>query len=70
VLVRDGAEVAAWPLERWRRPDIGDVDQLVRLQLSARRLGCSIRVRGACAELRALLDLSGLRDVVPADGEG
>ena len=38
-----------------------------RLQLEARRLGCSIRVRNACAELRELIELSGLDDVVVAD---
>jgi ABC-type transporter Mla MlaB component len=43
------------------------VDQLARLQLEAQRLGCSIRVRNACAELRELIELSGLDDVVVAD---
>jgi ABC-type transporter Mla MlaB component len=46
---------------------MGTVDQLARLQLEARRLGCSIRVRHACAELRQLIELSGLHDVVVAD---
>jgi ABC-type transporter Mla MlaB component len=43
------------------------VDQLARLQLEARRLGCSIRVRHACAELRELIELSGLDDVVVSE---
>jgi ABC-type transporter Mla MlaB component len=43
------------------------VDQLARLQLQARRLGCSIRVRRACAELRELIELSGLEDVLVSE---
>jgi len=43
------------------------VDQLARLQLEARRLGCSICLRNACSELVELLELSGLDDVVVAD---
>jgi hypothetical protein len=40
-------------------PDLGVVDGLARLQLVARRLGCSIRLRGS-VELAELLDLVGL----------
>jgi anti-anti-sigma regulatory factor len=58
--------VASWPLPG-RRPDLSVVDQLARLQLEARRLGCSIRVRNACPHLRELIELSGLDDVVVAD---
>jgi hypothetical protein len=46
---------------------MGTVDQLARLQLEARRLGCAIRVRHACAELRQLIELSGLDLVIVAD---
>jgi hypothetical protein len=63
VLVRGDAELASWPLPSGR-PDLAVVDDLARWQLAARRLGCSIRVRDACEELTALLDLVGLRDVV------
>jgi len=45
-------------------PDLVVVDALARLQLAARRLGYSIRLRNPSAELRALLDLVGLADVV------
>ncbi|MEV6397785.1 STAS domain-containing protein [Streptomyces sp. NPDC051907] len=41
------------------------VDALARLQLTARRLGCRIRLRNAGAELRLLLDLVGLADLAP-----
>jgi anti-anti-sigma regulatory factor len=46
---------------------MGVVDQLARLQLEARRLGCSIRLRNVCTELMELLELAGLDDVVVAD---
>jgi anti-anti-sigma regulatory factor len=52
-------------------PDAGTVDALARLQLTARRLGCEIRLRGASPRLRELLVLVGLGDVLPccyADG--
>jgi len=46
---------------------MGIVDQLARLQLEAQRLGCSIHVRSACAELRELIEFSGLDVVVVVD---
>ncbi len=64
MLVRDDAELASWPLARWDCPDLTVVDELARWQLVARRLGCSIRLRGSCVELLELLDLLGLGDVV------
>ena len=45
-------------------PDLAVVDALARLQLAARRVGCSIGLRNPSAELCALLDLVGLADVV------
>ena len=44
------------------------MDQLARLQLHARRLGCSIRLRNTGAELSELLELVGLAEIVSADG--
>jgi ABC-type transporter Mla MlaB component len=41
------------------------VDALARLQLVARRSGSHIRLRHASPQLRALLDLVGLADVLP-----
>jgi ABC-type transporter Mla MlaB component len=45
-------------------PDVGTVDALARLQLTAGRLGRHLRLRGASPELLDLLALVGLRDVV------
>jgi hypothetical protein len=42
------------------------VDAIARLQLTAGRLGCRLRLRNASPELHDLLDLTGLRGIVPA----
>jgi hypothetical protein len=64
VLARGDAEVASWLIAGRGRPDLFVVDELMRLQLAAGRLGCSIRLRDACVELCELLDLVGLSDVL------
>ncbi|MFI1398993.1 STAS domain-containing protein [Streptomyces sp. NPDC020681] len=58
----DGTEVIC-DVGGLSRPDLAAVDALARLQLTARRLGCRISLRGADAELRALLELVGLAEV-------
>lgn len=64
VLVRDGAELASWPLTQGDRLDLAVVDQLARWHLAARRLGYSIELRGACTQLVELLNLVGLSKLV------
>ena len=49
--------------------DAGTVDAIARVALGARRLGSPIRLRAASPELRGLLDLMGLAEVVPCEGE-
>jgi ABC-type transporter Mla MlaB component len=46
-------------------PDAGTVEALARMQLIAKRLGGAMKLRGACGELRDLLRLAGLTDVLP-----
>ena len=46
-------------------PDEVTIEALARLQLIVGRIGCRFRVRHACEELRDLLVLSGLSDVIP-----
>ena len=46
-------------------PDLGTVDALARLQLTVKRLGGTIELRGATARLEELLALSGLEEVLP-----
>ena len=48
-------------------PDCGTVDALARLQLEARRLHRRIVLRNASGELRELLVLAGLNDVLPPE---
>ena len=45
------------------------VDELARLQLEARRQGCSIWLRHACPDLVELLQLVGLGDVLQVGGK-
>jgi hypothetical protein len=64
VLLRGDQEVARWALTHSGPPDLGLVDEVARLQLSARRAGCRIWLRHACPDLVGLLDLVGLRELV------
>ena len=64
VLVRGGREVARWSLRRPSPPDLGIADELARLQLAARRAGCSIRLVDVAGDLAALLGLVGLDGVL------
>jgi ABC-type transporter Mla MlaB component len=46
-------------------PDATVIDALARIQLTARRLGRSIELRHARSEMRELVRLAGLADVLP-----
>jgi len=48
--------------------DVVAVETLAHLQLTARRLGCRIRLRRPSHELAGLLGLSGLNKVLPTCG--
>jgi ABC-type transporter Mla MlaB component len=45
--------------------DLGALDTLARMQLVARRMGFGLRLVGASPELRGLLTLTGLEEVLP-----
>ena len=45
-------------------PDAITVDALARLQLTARRVGCTVELLSACEELEDLLALTGLLEVL------
>ena len=45
-------------------PDMGTVDALAQLALTGRRQGCRILLRRPCRELRQLITLAGLGEVV------
>jgi ABC-type transporter Mla MlaB component len=65
----DGAEEVVGRLDGCR-VDLALVDALVRFELVARRAGARLRVRGAPAELRDLLELVGLDDVLELEPLG
>jgi hypothetical protein len=70
VLLRDGAEVASWPLLcEGGRVDLAAVDALARCQLEARRHGCTVWLRHACPDLIELLQLVGLIGVLQGGGQ-
>jgi hypothetical protein len=51
-------------------PDLAKIDALARLQLAARRTGWTIRLRVACPEVRGLIELVGLADVLALEPLG
>jgi ABC-type transporter Mla MlaB component len=65
LLESSNADLAFCDVKGVADPDVVTVDALARVQLIARRLGLEIRVIHAHGELRDLLALTGLREVVP-----
>jgi ABC-type transporter Mla MlaB component len=61
------ADVVICDVEALSEPDAVTIDALARLQLTARRLGCRVRLRHAYGELIDLLVLTGLAEVVPCE---
>lgn len=64
VLLHDGSEVANWLFVRNGLTDLAAVDEVARLALAARQLGCALRLRGAPPALLDLFDLVGLIELV------
>jgi hypothetical protein len=62
-VTHNDAVVTSWPLP-CRPPDLGMVEQLARLALTARRIGCVVHVQDASPQLNAVLELVGLADVL------
>ena len=50
-------------------PDLVAVETLARLRLTARRLGCGLRLRGASRALAQTVAFCGLSDVLPIEEE-
>ena len=67
LLEGDAAELVVCDVGAITHPDGATVEALVRLQLTALRMGRRVRLLDASAELEELLALSGLSDVVPCD---
>ena len=51
------------------RPDLALVESLARVQLRARRRGERVRLRNVSDDLRGLLELVGLTDVLAVEAE-
>jgi ABC-type transporter Mla MlaB component len=64
LLEGSGADVALCDV-RGVEPDAVTVDALARLQLSARRHGCQVRLHHASSELLDLVAFMGLHHVLP-----
>ena len=61
VLLRGGQEQLLGPVYARDRCDLGFVDGLLRVQLTARRFGWSIKLRNVEPDLLELVELVGLR---------
>ena len=61
VLLRDGREDLIGPIYAADRCDLGFVEGLLRVQLTARRFGWSIKLRNVQPDLLELVELVGLR---------
>ena len=60
VLRRDDGDVILGPVYAGERCDLALVDDLLRVQLAARRFGWCIRLREVREDLRELIELTGL----------
>src|SRR5436190_5185324 len=63
-LTASGADLAVCDVQSIGRADAVAIDALARLQLTARRLGCRMRLQHASTDLRNLLAFVGLDDVL------
>ena len=63
-LEHSDAEVLVCDVAALTHPDAGTIEALARLQLTAQRLGSRVQLRDPSRELRELLDLFGLADVL------
>jgi len=64
LLERSDAELVICDVGALVEPDAVTVEALARVRLTARRLGCRVRLRHSCRELRELLAFTGLADVL------
>ena len=64
LLEERGAGPVVFDVSGVDHPDAGILDCLARMLLTAKRSGGSMAVRDACPELRDLLDLAGLSELL------
>ena len=63
-LPHEGQALVICDLRLVENPDMETVEGLARLQLTAKRAGCELRLRNASDALRELLDVAGLEEVI------
>jgi ABC-type transporter Mla MlaB component len=68
VAARRGRGPVVIAVDRLVPADMRTVDALARLALEARRLGRAVRLAGASPDLRALIEFTGLGEVLPVSG--
>jgi anti-anti-sigma factor len=69
LLERSDAARVVCDVSAVREPDATAIEALARLQLTAGRLGYSMRLLHPCRRLQDVLDLAGLGDVLPVSAE-
>lgn len=65
LLEETGATELVCDIRIFERPCAVLMDAMARLGLVARRLDCSMQLRNATPDMRALIDLAGLAEVLP-----
>jgi len=70
LLEREPARVLVCDVSAVEDVDLGIVDLLARVRLTARRFGCSVLLRHASLDLVELVALIGLRSELPLEVEG
>jgi ABC-type transporter Mla MlaB component len=65
-LATSDADVVTYDVGSIARADATALEALARLQLTARRMGRSVRLRHVSRELHDLLHLAGLSETVPS----
>jgi ABC-type transporter Mla MlaB component len=69
LLERSSAAQVVCDVSAVREPDATALEALARLQLTAARLGFSMRLLHPCRRLQDVLDLAGLGEVLPVSSE-
>jgi ABC-type transporter Mla MlaB component len=64
LLERSDAELVVCDVGGLGEPDAVTVEALARVWLTVRRLGCRVRIRHSCRELRELVAFMGLVDIL------
>jgi hypothetical protein len=70
VVHRAGVEVTRWGVPLDGRSDLQVLDELAKVALAAKRADDEVTIHVFCPRLASLIDLTGLRDALGAEGFG